>query len=72
MKFKNKYSTVKNGDIVDHQYLISKNYKNCIICGDKTRFIEICSGRYLCSTECESEFYKNLECLINLNTEDEL
>lgn len=35
--------------------------KPCMICGSPTFFIEICSEGYICSSECETYFYKLVE-----------
>jgi hypothetical protein len=59
MKFKDKYPNVKQGDMVDNSYLIG-NEGSCIICGEPTSFIEVCSEANFCSDECENQFYKEL------------
>ncbi|WP_346938249.1 hypothetical protein [uncultured Clostridium sp.] len=37
--------------------LKSDKIQSCMICGNPTPYIEVCSEGYLCSKECENYFY---------------
>ena len=51
LKYKSKY---------DISYIITTGYNPCIMCGEKTDIIEVCSEGRFCSLECETKFYESL------------
>ena len=46
---------VRNGEV-----LVCKEIKPCIMCGEPTNFVEICSEGRFCSDECMDKFYERL------------
>ena len=60
MKFKEKYSDIKYMDMADNNHLVGDK-QGCLVCGDPTEFIEVCSESHFCSDECEEVFYKQVE-----------
>lgn len=47
------HSRVRNGEV-----LVCDDYKPCIMCGEPSSFVEICSEGRFCSDECLEEFYE--------------
>jgi hypothetical protein len=60
MKFKDKFPNVKYMEMADNGHLVG-SLKPCLLCGEPTEFIEVCSEAHFCSEECENEFYKSME-----------
>lgn len=49
--YKGKYDTL---------YIISREYKPCVMCGKPSNIIDVCSEGRFCSLKCEHEFYDSL------------
>ena len=50
--------------IADKCILVDKNKRPCLICGELTEYIDVCSEAHFCSDECTKAFYKQLaECV---------
>lgn len=47
-------------DMESHSLIKGKYEKPCIICGEKTVYIDFCSEGHICSTECEEKFNRIL------------
>lgn len=47
---------VRNGEV-----LVGKELRPCIMCGEPTKFVEICSEGCFCSDECMDRFYERLQ-----------
>jgi hypothetical protein len=57
MKFKDKFPNAKHMEMADKGHLVGME-KGCLMCGEPTKFIEVCSEAHFCSEECEDIFYK--------------
>lgn len=42
-------------------YIFSKQLKPCMVCGQLTNQIEVCSEGYLCSDECNKKWYQDYD-----------
>lgn len=63
MKFRDhKQTPDKQGDmrVRDGQVLVCEQTRPCIMCGEPTEFVEICSEGHFCSDECMDEFYERM------------
>jgi hypothetical protein len=52
--------------------LIKGENKKCVMCDNKSEYIEYCSEGHFCSTECLDEFYKKVSENENINEGVEL
>ena len=46
--------------IADKCILVGKNKRPCLICGELTDYIDVCSEAHFCSDECVKAFYQQL------------
>lgn len=44
----------------DEGYIISEEYKPCVMCGKPINIIEVCSEGHFCSKECENKFMEEM------------
>lgn len=44
--------------IDEHSIMLGSKINGCMVCGGTTEYIDICSEGYVCSTECQEEFYR--------------
>ena len=50
--------TGKPLQVIDEAFvLIGRKEQACMVCGDPTRFIDLCSEGHLCSKECDIKWY---------------
>lgn len=47
----------ENEEYAGGNYIWTPKADNCYICGRMTHFVEINAGCYICSEECDDEFY---------------
>lgn len=64
MKYFELYPEVKPMEYAKNGLLVSKDTKPCLMCGEPSRFIEVCSEAYFCSEECEQDFFEYMNRLI--------
>ena len=53
MKFSKKYPEAKANEIYGLSLLKCKTTQPCIVCGEKTKFVEIVTKARICSEECK-------------------
>lgn len=58
MKFEQKYPDAKENTLYEYgNYLWNPKADNCYICGRLTHFVEVNMKAYLCSEECDEQFF---------------
>ena len=61
MKFELKYSNMTPIDDEIDGIICGHHEEPCAMCGEPTRFIEICAEAHFCSDECMKQFYDEFE-----------
>lgn len=68
MKFSKKYPNAKANEIYGLSLLKCKTAQPCIVCGEKTEFVEIVTKARICSEECIDKIIEHLK--EKIKTED--
>ena len=61
MKFFKKYPEAKANEIYGLSLLKCKTAQPCIVCGEKTKFVEIVTKARICSEECIDKMIEHLK-----------
>ena len=60
------FSFIKNG------IMIGIDEKPCLTCGCPSKYIEVCSEGHVCSDECVSDFYRQVDKMTEIDSEFEM